>query len=75
MCKLFGGGAVPAPIIRAPIRDVEGPKTTTVDPNHGDAVGAAKRRRAALSKRSSRSNLRVNLATTNTDTRQGVQIT
>ena len=58
------GGSDPAPIISTPIAPVEGPKTNTLDPNHGEGVEAARRKRLALSSRSSRSNLRIKLATT-----------
>ncbi len=73
MGALFGG-AKPAPIVRAPIREVEGPKTTTLDPDHGEAVAEARRTRLTLKKRSSRGNLITQLAIPNTDVRQGVTI-
>lgn len=73
MGSLFGGPA-PAPIIRAPIREVEKPTTTTLDPDHGEAVAKARRKRLALKKRSSRSNLRVRLSTPHTKGRQGISL-
>lgn len=68
------GGAAPTPVIRAPIKEDEKPKTTTLDPNHGEAVAKARRKRLALKKRGSRSNLRVRLSTPNTTGRQGIRI-
>ena len=56
-------GSPPTPTIAAPIKEVEKPKTTTLDPDHGEAVSKARQKRLALSKRSSRSNLRTRLST------------
>lgn len=68
-------GSPPTPTIAAPIKEVEKPKTTTLDPDHGEAVAKARQKRLALSKRSSRSNLRTRLSTPGTQTRTGIAIT
>ena len=67
-------GKAPTPVIAAPIKEVEKPKTTELDPDHGAAIAEAKRKRIALAARSSRSNLRTQLATPGADVRQGSTI-
>ena len=73
---MMGGlfGSPPTPTVAAPIREVEKPKTTKLDPDHGEAVGEAKRKRESISKRASRTNLRTRLSTPGLDTRTGIAI-
>ena len=73
MGGLFGGA--PAPVIREPIKAITKPTTNSLDPNHEEGIEMAKRKRQALSKRSGRDKLRVNLASTeNLPKRAGISI-
>ena len=64
----------PTPIVNTPIKEVEPPKTTSLDPDHGESVGNTKRQREAISKRAGRNKLKIGLRTTSDVVRTGISI-